>query len=31
MGTKFHLKIIWNQMPMDEIKNKIQIKKWLKK
>jgi hypothetical protein len=31
MGTKFHMKISWNQMPMDEIKNKIQIRKWLKK
>jgi hypothetical protein len=25
------MKISWNQIPMDEIKNKIQIRKWLKK
>jgi len=31
MKTKFYKKIIWTQKPSDEIKNKIQSKKWLKK
>jgi len=30
METKFNIKIIWNQMLIDEIKNKIQLEKWLK-
>jgi hypothetical protein len=30
MWTKFDIKIIWNQMLWDEIKNKIQLQKRLK-
>jgi hypothetical protein len=27
IGTKFDIKIIWNQMLIDEIENKIQLEK----
>ena len=30
MWIKFNIKIIWNKMLSDEIKNKIQLEKWLK-
>jgi hypothetical protein len=29
MWTKFDIKIIWDQIPKDEIKNKIQLEKRL--
>jgi len=31
MKTKFVIEIIWNQMLIDKIENKIQLEKWKKK